>query len=330
MFAEAEIDGRADLYALGAVAYELLTGQAPFADLTGRRLLAAHATGLPEAVQRLRPDVPQELATLVMGCLANEPGDRPQTASEVIAALERTPITGGGARLVAVQATAAPPSVAVLPFVNVGPGREHEYFSDGMTEELIGALATISGLRVVARTSSFAFKGTNADVRDVGRKLGVQFVVEGSVRMAGSTIRVTAQRVAVSDGYRVWSERYERRLEDVFAVQDELAAAIVRELRPQLGGTDPTLSALVPPLTERLDAYTSSCAAGASRTGGPLTACAPASTTWSKPSRPTRTSPSRTQLSRSCTRCSASTSAGPCHRAMRCRAPRRRRSALCL
>jgi len=133
------------------------------------------------------------------------------------------------------------PSVAVLPLVNLSPDRENEYFSDGMTDELITALGKVEGLRVAARTSAFAFKGTGADVREIGAKLNVGTVLEGSVRRSGRRLRLTAQLVSTKDGYHLWSEEYDRELADVFAVQDDLARAIVGALRVTLqrpaGGT---------------------------------------------------------------------------------------------
>jgi eukaryotic-like serine/threonine-protein kinase len=126
------------------------------------------------------------------------------------------------------------PSVAVLPLVNMSSDRENEYFSDGMTEELITALGKVEGLRVAARTSAFAFKGTEADVREIGAKLNVGTVLEGSVRRSGRRLRLNAQLVSTKDGYRLWSEEYDRELADVFAVQDDLARAIVGALRVTL------------------------------------------------------------------------------------------------
>ena len=122
------------------------------------------------------------------------------------------------------------PSIVVLPFSNLSPDPE-AYFSDGLTEEIIHALSSIRGLRVVARTSAFALKHRNADVREIGRALNVGFVLEGSVRKSGNALRVTVQLASTSDGYQLWSRRYERRLEDLFAVQDEIALAIADMLR---------------------------------------------------------------------------------------------------
>ena len=145
------------------------------------------------------------------------------------------------------------PSVAVLPLVNLSPDRENEYFSDGMTEELITALGKVEGLRVAARTSAFAFKGTEADVREIGAKLNVGTVLEGSVRRAGRRLRLTAQLVSTKDGYHIWSEEYDRELADVFAVQDELARAIVGALRVTL--QRPAGAALVKAGTADLEAH---------------------------------------------------------------------------
>ncbi len=133
-----------------------------------------------------------------------------------------------------VQAEDSRPSVAVLPLVNLSPDRENEYFSDGMTEELITALGKVEGLRVAARTSAFAFKGAEADVREIGAKLNVGTVLEGSVRRSGRRLRLTAQLVSTKDGFHLWSEEYDRELADVFAVQDDLARAIVGALRVTL------------------------------------------------------------------------------------------------
>ena len=135
-----------------------------------------------------------------------------------------------------VPATAAPPaaSVAILPFADMSPARDHEYFCDGIAEEIINALCCVSGLRVASRTSAFQFKGRSADVREIGRALGVGAVLEGSVRKAGDRVRITAQLVSAGDGYHLWSESYDRQLEDVFAIQSDIAQRLVRALRGAL------------------------------------------------------------------------------------------------
>jgi TolB-like protein/Tfp pilus assembly protein PilF len=143
-------------------------------------------------------------------------------------------------------------AIAVLPFADMSPEGDQEYFSDGMSEELIDALTKVPGLRVTARTSSFQFKGEGRDVREVGRALGVTHVVEGSVRKSGGRLRITAQLVDTNDGYHLWSDRYDRDLSDIFEIQDEIAASIVRELKIRLA--EP-LAALERPRTENLEAY---------------------------------------------------------------------------
>jgi TolB-like protein/DNA-binding SARP family transcriptional activator/Tfp pilus assembly protein PilF len=134
-------------------------------------------------------------------------------------------------------------SIAVLPFVDISGERDNAYFSDGMTEELINTLTKVDGLQVAARTSVFAYRNGNADVREVGRRLGVATVLEGSVRKAGGRIRITAQLANASDGYQLWSETYDRELDDVFAIQREISGAIVRTLRGRLGATSPVVIA---------------------------------------------------------------------------------------
>jgi len=145
-------------------------------------------------------------------------------------------------------------SVAVLPFVNMSDDKENEYFSDGMTEEILNALAKVKDLRVASRTSSFAFKGKVQDVLEIAEKLRVDTVVEGSVRKAGNRVRVTAQLISAEDGYHLWSETYDQELQDVFKVQDEIARSIVKALRIELGAEEK--EALVEPETEDVEAYT--------------------------------------------------------------------------
>jgi len=147
----------------------------------------------------------------------------------------------------------SPKSIAVLPFANMSDDAENEYFSDGMTEEIINALTQLKDLRVAARTSSFAFKGTSPDLLEVRRRLRVASVLEGSVRKAGDRLRITAQLIDASSGYHLWSERYDRKLEDVFAIQDEIATAIADKLQVTLGTG--VREPLVRPPTENLEAY---------------------------------------------------------------------------
>lgn len=145
-------------------------------------------------------------------------------------------------------------SIAVLPFVNMSADPENDYFSDGMTEEILNTLAKVDGLMVTSRTSSFAFKGKNADIREIGKQLGVKTVLEGSVRKAGNKVRVTAQLINTENGYHKWSEIYDRNLEDIFTVQDEIAASISEQLIKSFTFQKPKAPVVKVP-TENIDAY---------------------------------------------------------------------------
>jgi TolB-like protein/Tfp pilus assembly protein PilF len=222
---EANVDGRADLYALGCVLYEMLAGQPPFTGATVESVVYQHLVAEARAVSQVRPGIPPAVSRALGRLLAKAPADRPATAAELLEALEGTGPLG--------QVVAAAPerSIAVLPFANMSADAENEYLADGIAEEIINALTKLPGLKVVARTSAFSFKGKQEDLRTVGEKLGVATVLEGSVRRAGDRLRVTAQLVNVSDGYHQWSERYDRELRDVFAIQDQIAAAIAERLQ---------------------------------------------------------------------------------------------------
>jgi eukaryotic-like serine/threonine-protein kinase len=249
-----DIDGRSDIYSLGSVLFELLTGTVPF---PGHNALAALARRLVEPAPRLRfidPSVPVSLEVIVAKALATARDDRFTTAGELSGALERAERGGDAIAEVSDASRLADASIAVLPFVNLSPDPEAEYFSDGMTEEIINALSQVRGLRVAARTSSFSFKGKSVDARTAGEQLRVRTLLEGSVRKAGNRIRLTAQLISVADGYHLWSQTYERVLEDVFQVQDELARAIAATLTERVAGI--SSGPLVQPATANVDAYT--------------------------------------------------------------------------
>jgi adenylate cyclase len=145
------------------------------------------------------------------------------------------------------------PSIAVMPFTDMSPGKEEEYFCDGMAEEIINSLTQVESLHVVARTSSFAFKDRREDIREIGRKLNVGKLLEGSVRKSGNRLRITVQLINVEDGYHLWSERYDREMEDVFAIQDEISLAIVEKLKVNLLNKEKV--SVAKRHTEDLDAY---------------------------------------------------------------------------
>jgi TolB-like protein/Tfp pilus assembly protein PilF/predicted Ser/Thr protein kinase len=230
-----EVDHRTDIWSLGVVLYEMIAGRRPFIGDRDQAVIYSLLNEDPEPVSLARPEVPPALEQVVGRMLAKDPNARHQQAQEVIE--ELTALVGdedATARIRRERALQSRPSVAVLPFVDMSPDRDHAYFCEGMAEELINALGRREGLKVSSRTSSFQFKGADHDVREIGRRLGVQTVLEGSVRRAGPRLRITAQLVSVTDGYRLWSDTFDRTMEDVFAVQEEIARAIVDRVGPEL------------------------------------------------------------------------------------------------
>jgi len=207
------LDIPSDVFSFGIVLHELLTG-----------VRASHEGDAFRSGQA----APPALARIVQRCLAANPRDRFQTMSEVRAVLEYA------ARDVTSAVRDHRPSIAVLPFANISADKENEYFGDGLAEEVINALAQVPGLQVAGRTSSFRFRGNDVDLADVGRRLNVEHLLEGSVRKSGNRIRVTAQLIKVADGFHVWSDRYDRELTDIFAIQDEITHAIASALRIRL------------------------------------------------------------------------------------------------
>jgi serine/threonine-protein kinase len=248
------IDGRSDLYSLGCVLFEMLTGEPPFTGLNAQAIIAKRFVSPVPSVRTTR-DVPDGVDAALAKVLSRTPVDRYRTGAEFAEALRNVLRDGNGTRshTAETKAPASPKAIAVLPLANMSADPENEYFSDGMTEEIINALSKVPGIHVASRSSSFAFKGKkDVDVRQVGEKLGVTSVLEGSVRKIGNRIRIGAQLVNVENGYQLWSETYDRQLEDVFAVQDEISRSIVDALKLQLSGEN---NQLVAP-AKNLDAYT--------------------------------------------------------------------------
>jgi serine/threonine-protein kinase len=209
------LDERSDIFSFGAVLYEMLSGKRAFIGGTTAQVLSAVLCQEPGPLQ-----AEPALERIVRRCLAKNPVERFQSMSEVRRALEG----------VLSKSVEHQPSVAVLPFSIISADKEDEYFSDGLAEEIINALAHIRGLNVTARTSSFSFRGKDLDIRKVAEILGARTILEGSVRRAGNRIRVTAQLIDAASGYHLWSERYDREMADVFAIQDEIAEAIASAL----------------------------------------------------------------------------------------------------
>jgi len=228
------VDHRCDLFALGVLLHEALTGTKTFHRGTGAETVTAILTETPPEPAALGVGVPADLSRIVMRCLAKRAEDRFQSAKDLAFALRER--QSGDAHRPPGPARAGDDrrSIAVLPFTNLSADRDQEYFCDGMAEEIINALAHVAALRVVARTSAFAFKGRPADIREIGARLDVETVLEGSVRKAGDQLRITAQLIDVGDGCHLWSGRFDRRLEDVFAIQEEIALAIVDHLKVKL------------------------------------------------------------------------------------------------
>jgi serine/threonine protein kinase/Flp pilus assembly protein TadD len=217
------VDARTDIFALGLLLFEAATGHHAFPGTTPAARTQAILSQAPYPVSRFRPDLPRELEHLVARCLEKEPDRRLASAAELRHELEALQ---GRLR----RAPGRTPTIAVLPFADMSAEQDQAYFCEGLAEELINALTRIEGLQVISRTSAFRFHGRDLDIRDIGRQLNVDSVLEGSVRKAGGRVRITAQLIDVANGYPLWAERFDRQLDDIFAIQEEIAEKSVQAL----------------------------------------------------------------------------------------------------
>jgi serine/threonine-protein kinase len=221
------LDERSDVFSFGAVLYEMLSGSRAFSGNSTAQVISAVLRDDPSPFQ-----APAELQRIVRKCLSKQPKDRFPSMGELRVALEQ----------ISAKAAEQQPSIAVLPFANLSADKENEYFSDGLAEDILNLLAKIQGLKVIARTSSFMFRGKEQDIRKIAETLGVSNVLEGSVRRSGNRLRITAQLIKSVDGTHLWSERYDRDMTDIFAVQDEIGQAISEALKVRLAPRTQTVN----------------------------------------------------------------------------------------
>ncbi|MGQ0648931.1 MAG: protein kinase domain-containing protein [Gemmatimonadaceae bacterium] len=258
---ERELDGRSDIYALACVLYEMLTGSPPFTGMSAQAILMRHSTDPVPDVRASRADVPVWVERVVTKALSKDPSRRFATAAEFATALDES----SAVHVAGPIGSAPTPSghghrpahrqcfLAVLPFENMSADAENEYFSDGITEDIIAQLSKIRGFRVMSRTSTMRFKHRPASVREIGRELGVSHVMEGSVRRAGTKLRIVAQLIDAQTDEHIWAETYDREMTDIFAIQGEVAEQIASTLNERCSPTDRARLAKKP--TDDLEAY---------------------------------------------------------------------------
>ena len=242
-----DVDARADLFALGVVLYEMATGRSPFRGETLALFFDSLLHDAPPSPLTVNPDLPRDLVRVIERALEKEPSRRYASAGELVSDLKGIAAEKPG--------RTKRFSIAVLPFSDLSPERDQDYFCQGLAEELINTLAAVRGLRVLARTSAFAIQGQGLDVREIGRRLRVDTVLEGSVRKSGTRLRISTQLVDAVEGYQLWSKKFDRDLDDVFSVQDEIAETVAAELQSELGFAKERSDARRASNLEAYDAY---------------------------------------------------------------------------
>jgi serine/threonine protein kinase len=241
------LDHRTDIFSLGVVLFEWATGRLPFGGKTGPEKIAGVLKDEPRSAAALNPRLPPQIDRVLRHCLEKEPRYRMASARDLreeLAALRQAGVEGRPAGV---------PSIAVLPFADMSREKDQEYFCDGIAEEIINALCRIQGLRVTSRTGSFQFKGTAADLREIGNMLRVETVLEGSVRKSDNRLRITVQLVDAAHGFHLWSESYDRELRDIFSIQQEIARNVVRALRVTISPQEKGALSEIP--TNHIQAY---------------------------------------------------------------------------
>lgn len=241
------LDHRSDLFSLGVVLFELATGEHPFGGATAADAIAAVLKDEPPSASAINPRMPRVIDDALKRCLEKDPARRTPSAASLMNDLRRVREDDSAAP------PSADPSIAVLPPADMSPEQDQAYFCEGMAEEIINALSRIRGLRVASRTSSFQFKNGGADTREIGRRLGVGTLLEGSVRKSGPRLRITAQLVDAARGFHLWSETFDREMEDVFEIQREIAEAVAGALQVTLSPQEK--GALVEAPTRHVQAY---------------------------------------------------------------------------
>jgi TolB-like protein/Tfp pilus assembly protein PilF len=242
--------------------YEMITGKLPFKGDTAFSIALKHKTETAVDPREFNTQIPEDFNQTILKCMAKENVNRFQQVEDLLSELEKIElgiptteriVPERKPEEIKIEKKKWISSIAVLPFEDLSLQKDQEYFCEGLADELINALTKIRDLRVVARTSAFSFKEEKLDIREKGKRLNVDTVLEGSVRKADKRLRVTAQLINVANGHYLWSERYDHEMEDIFAIQDEISNAIVEAMKLEIGGEE--REKLIKHYTEDIEAY---------------------------------------------------------------------------